>query len=83
METLLRGVRKQSMVGGTAFVAGPFYSRKYAELVSQQTASPLTWADVENFRKIWPRNLVIKGIMHPDDAIRSSRHRGNPGDGDR
>jgi tellurite resistance protein len=36
METLLRGVRKQAMVGGTAFVAGPFYSKKYAELVSQQ-----------------------------------------------
>jgi tellurite resistance protein len=36
METLLRGVRRQSMVGGTAFVAGPFYSKKYAELVSQQ-----------------------------------------------
>lgn len=36
METLLRGVRRQPMVGGTAFVAGPFYSRTYAELVAQQ-----------------------------------------------
>jgi hypothetical protein len=24
------------MVGGVAFVAGPFYSKRYAELVSQQ-----------------------------------------------
>jgi len=36
METMLRGVRKQPMVGGIAFVAGPFYSKRYAELVSQQ-----------------------------------------------
>jgi (S)-mandelate dehydrogenase len=42
-----------------------------AALVSQQTAAPLTWADVENFRRLWPRNFVLKGIMHPDDALRA------------
>jgi tellurite resistance protein len=36
VETLLSGVRRQPMVGGVAFVAGPFYSKRYAELVSQQ-----------------------------------------------
>jgi tellurite resistance protein len=36
METLLSGVHRQPMVGGVAFVAGPFYSKRYAELVSQQ-----------------------------------------------
>jgi L-lactate dehydrogenase (cytochrome)/(S)-mandelate dehydrogenase len=40
--------------------------------VSTQTAAPLTWRDVENFRRLWPRNFVIKGIMHPDDAIRAA-----------
>jgi L-lactate dehydrogenase (cytochrome)/(S)-mandelate dehydrogenase len=40
--------------------------------VSTQTAAPLTWRDVETFRRLWPRNFVIKGIMHPDDAIRAA-----------
>ncbi len=43
-----------------------------ADFVTQQTPAPMTWADVENFRRLWPRNLVIKGIMHPDDAIRAA-----------
>jgi L-lactate dehydrogenase (cytochrome)/(S)-mandelate dehydrogenase len=28
------------------------------------------WRDIEAFRRLWPGKLVIKGIMHPDDAIR-------------
>jgi (S)-mandelate dehydrogenase len=43
-----------------------------ATFVTQQTAATLTWADIENFRKIWPRKMVIKGIMHPDDALRAA-----------
>lgn len=43
-----------------------------AELVEAQTTAPLTWADVERFRAIWPRTFVIKGIMHPDDAQRAA-----------
>jgi L-lactate dehydrogenase (cytochrome)/(S)-mandelate dehydrogenase len=31
-----------------------------------------TWRDVERFRRIWPRKLVLKGIMHPDDARRAA-----------
>ena len=27
--------------------------------------------DVARIRKLWPRNFVIKGIMHPDDARRA------------
>lgn len=45
-----------------------------ANLVAAQTASPLTWVDVDRFREIWPGNLVIKGIMHPDDAIQAAAH---------
>ena len=45
-----------------------------ANLVAAQTASPLTWKDVDRFHEIWPRNLVIKGIMHPDDAIQAADH---------
>ena len=43
-----------------------------ASLVAAQTTAPLTWQDVENFRRLWPRTFVIKGIMHPDDAFRAA-----------
>ncbi|MCW5747350.1 MAG: alpha-hydroxy-acid oxidizing protein [Alphaproteobacteria bacterium] len=43
-----------------------------AAFVATQTAAPLTWRDVENFRRLWPRKFVIKGIMHPDDALRAA-----------
>jgi (S)-mandelate dehydrogenase len=30
----------------------------------------VVWRDIEGFRRLWPGKLVIKGIMHPDDAVR-------------
>jgi L-lactate dehydrogenase (cytochrome)/(S)-mandelate dehydrogenase len=41
-----------------------------ADFVAEQTPSPVLWRDIEAFRRLWPGKLVIKGIMHPDDAIR-------------
>jgi isopentenyl diphosphate isomerase/L-lactate dehydrogenase-like FMN-dependent dehydrogenase len=29
----------------------------------------LTWADVRALRKLWPRTLMVKGILHPRDAV--------------
>ncbi|HEY1797248.1 MAG TPA: alpha-hydroxy acid oxidase [Stellaceae bacterium] len=29
-----------------------------------------TWRDLEHYRKIFPGNLVVKGILAPDDALR-------------
>lgn len=43
-----------------------------AEFVSEQTPSPVLWQDVETFRRLWPGRLVLKGIMHPDDATRAA-----------
>ena len=41
-----------------------------ADLFGTQTpASGQTWKVLEMIREIWPGNLVVKGIMHPDDAI--------------
>lgn len=36
-----------------------------------QTPATVTWRDLESFRRLWPRHLVIKGILHPDDAARA------------
>ncbi len=43
-----------------------------ADLVTAQVTAPLTWDNVARYREIWPRNLVIKGIMHVDDAIKAA-----------
>jgi L-lactate dehydrogenase (cytochrome)/(S)-mandelate dehydrogenase len=31
-----------------------------------------TWRDLENYRRLFPRKLVVKGIMHPADAVRAA-----------
>ena len=31
-----------------------------------------TWRDLERYRRLFPRNLVVKGIMSPADAMRSA-----------
>jgi L-lactate dehydrogenase (cytochrome)/(S)-mandelate dehydrogenase len=43
-----------------------------AEFVASQTPSPVLWRDVESFRRLWSGKLVLKGIMHPDDAARAA-----------
>jgi L-lactate dehydrogenase (cytochrome)/(S)-mandelate dehydrogenase len=46
---------------------------KVADFLSTQTpASDQTWRDFENFRRLWPGKLVIKGIMRADDAMRAA-----------
>jgi len=52
--------------------AGPNASaEKVADLVAYQNRAPMTWKHVERFRSIFKGNFVLKGIMHPDDAIRA------------
>ena len=42
-----------------------------AEFVSQQTPTVVTWKDIEMYRRIWSGKLVLKGVMHPEDALRA------------
>ena len=39
-----------------------------AEVMRQNASSPLTWRDIESFRSQWKGNLVLKGVLHPEDA---------------
>lgn len=48
-------------------------AKAIAAFVARQIPCSVTWHDVENFRRLWPRHLVIKGIMHPDDAARATQ----------
>ena len=42
------------------------------EFFAQQLCAPLTWSDIARFRQLWPRAMVLKGIMRTDDAIRAA-----------
>ena len=42
------------------------------EFVSTQIPTNLTWKDIERFRALWPRTLILKGIMRTDDAVRAA-----------
>ena len=46
-------------------------AEEVADLVAYQNRAPMTWKHVERFREIFKGNFVLKGIMHPDDAIRA------------
>jgi isopentenyl diphosphate isomerase/L-lactate dehydrogenase-like FMN-dependent dehydrogenase len=39
---------------------------------AQVPAHAQTWKDLERYRRLFPRNLVVKGIMDPRDAIRAA-----------
>jgi L-lactate dehydrogenase (cytochrome)/(S)-mandelate dehydrogenase len=41
------------------------------EFVNSHSYCVQTWAHLERFRRLWPGKLVVKGVMHPDDATRS------------
>ena len=38
----------------------------------RQTPCVQTWRDVETLRTLWPGPLVVKGVMHSDDAVRAA-----------
>ena len=42
-----------------------------ADFVAQQNRAPMTWKHVERYRSLFKGNFVLKGIMHPEDAIRA------------
>lgn len=42
--------------------------------VSSQLPNPVTWADIDHLRRTWTGALVVKGIMHPADAVAAAAH---------
>jgi (S)-mandelate dehydrogenase len=39
---------------------------------SQTPAGAQTWRDLERYRRLFPRPLVVKGILNPADAVRAA-----------
>lgn len=70
---------KNYMQNGIARMANwePYVGREVSaeelgEFVSGQIHGVLDWSVIERFRELWPRNMVLKGVMRPDDAIRAA-----------
>lgn len=59
----------------------PRYENYPVELKNKITAAPmgkammrndsLTWEDLRVLRKLWPHQLIVKGILHPEDAVKA------------
>jgi (S)-mandelate dehydrogenase len=47
-------------------------AEQVSDLVGTQTPSTQTWRELEAYRRLWPRKLVVKGILHPEDARRAA-----------
>ncbi|MFT5180610.1 MAG: (S)-mandelate dehydrogenase [Alphaproteobacteria bacterium] len=39
---------------------------------TQTPASSQTWRELETYRRLWKGPLIVKGILHPDDATRAA-----------
>ena len=39
---------------------------------TQIPASSQTWRELETYRRLWKGPLIVKGILHPDDAVRAA-----------
>jgi (S)-mandelate dehydrogenase len=51
--------------------AGSDAEEVYKFASSVRPFSAQTWRDLEQYRKLFPRALVVKGVMAPDDALRA------------
>ncbi len=43
-------------------------SKVTGKVSRQSNSASVNWADIAELRKRWPKNLVVKGLLHPDDA---------------
>ncbi|HRM69825.1 MAG TPA: alpha-hydroxy acid oxidase, partial [Thauera phenylacetica] len=42
-----------------------------AAFLAAQMDTSLTWEDVRRLRELWPRRLLVKGVLLPEDALRA------------
>ncbi|PQO23341.1 alpha-hydroxy-acid oxidizing enzyme [Rhodobacteraceae bacterium WD3A24] len=47
-------------------------TRSLAELMAAQSSGRLDWTLLERIRADWRGKLVLKGVLHPDDAVRAA-----------
>jgi len=55
--------------GATAAQSAAFF---FDQAFTPGDAGTPTWRDLEAYRRLWRGKLVVKGFLHPDDAIRAA-----------
>lgn len=45
----------------------------WARMIGHLPGNPV-WSDLERYRRLWKGNLVVKGILHPADAVAAVEH---------
>ena len=40
-----------------------------ADFITREMSGSFTWEEVKRYRDLWKGPMVVKGIMHPDDAL--------------
>lgn len=53
----------------TDFTPDAVTTKAIASSVGKQYDPSFVWSDLPSIRKLWPRKLYVKGILHPEDAI--------------
>ncbi|WP_052496134.1 alpha-hydroxy acid oxidase [Pedobacter lusitanus] len=51
--------------------SGPLYKSADTSLFSRNFDPSISWEDISQLRRLWKGKLVIKGILHPQDALRA------------
>jgi L-lactate dehydrogenase (cytochrome)/(S)-mandelate dehydrogenase len=69
---LLRQGGPPPLRGWVTYAAPGAGAKTIARDYSTQIPSNQTWKDLDRVRASWPGTLIIKGIMHPDDATRAA-----------
>ncbi len=54
-----------------AYVGESAPNREVVKFVRQESGGTFTWDEVARFREAWQGPLVVKGILHPQDAERA------------
>ena len=67
----LKDIARAEQENGKPLIENQSFAEKIADLVGYQNRAPMTWKHVERYRELWKGNFVLKGVMHPDDAIRA------------
>lgn len=49
-------------------------ARDVSGVFTEQCPAPQSWALLASIRKLWHGNLILKGILHPDDARLALEH---------
>jgi isopentenyl diphosphate isomerase/L-lactate dehydrogenase-like FMN-dependent dehydrogenase len=58
----------------TPYADAPATPHGVARLVKANSPASLTWNDLDRLREQWSDCLIVKGILHPQDAVTAREH---------